>query len=196
MINLNFYNLTILILISIPMIQPQTDGSILRKKVCDRVSNLVTTFVTCKQVLSWLDYATTSLASQTDINTIFSEMTPMILGSLTSTQNTTFISTGAPLIFSLGVTGIQNSIDSLVNVMSNNLMPFAKQMEAFVITWRDDEMPTDVIVNQLYYYGLAFFTKKRIGTLFKRYKAAIGDKNFNSIKSSYSSLIKFNLYSV
>ncbi|CEF62052.1 Hypothetical protein SRAE_1000032700 [Strongyloides ratti] len=185
----------IVILPLISLIKCQSnDGSVLKKKACDRMANLVSTFITCQQLISILDQASGLIADGTDLNTTVSEMTSIILGSLTASQNVTAITKGAPLVFSLGISGIQKAISTLITVMTDNLMPLGEQLDSLAKMWIDDSMPRNVIVNQLYYYGLSFVTKKRIGTLFKRYKNAVGDKSFASIKSALNSLIKFNLY--
>uniref|UniRef100_A0A0N4ZQA5 Conjugative transfer protein n=1 Tax=Parastrongyloides trichosuri TaxID=131310 RepID=A0A0N4ZQA5_PARTI len=172
------------------------DGSAFHQKACDRLINLVTSLFPCSQITPWFQQAVDMFVAGDNISTVASNIVPTIMGSLTVNQNTTIITKGAPLIFTLGVTGIQDAINAIQPVMTNNLMPMGNQLETFIIQWNQEGMDKTKMKNQLYYYTLSFFTKKRIGTLMKRYKHSVGDSNFNSIKSAFGSIIFFNLYSV
>uniref|UniRef100_A0A0N5BNI6 Secreted protein n=1 Tax=Strongyloides papillosus TaxID=174720 RepID=A0A0N5BNI6_STREA len=180
------------------LVRSQTinNGSVLKQRACNRIKNLLTEFLTCEQLTSWFDYLTNSLADGKDINTTISGLQSVIMGSLTSSQNSTIVTKKAPLVLSLGISGTQNVTESLISVITNNLMPLGTQIESLVQTWIRENMDKNVMYNHIYYYALTFLTKKRIKTIFKRYKHVVGDSKYNTFKSAFGSLIKFDLYPV
>uniref|UniRef100_A0A0K0FMF8 Uncharacterized protein n=1 Tax=Strongyloides venezuelensis TaxID=75913 RepID=A0A0K0FMF8_STRVS len=118
------------------------------------------------------------------------------MASLISSQNSTIVTKRVPLVLSLDIFSTQNVTESLIFVVKNNLMPLVTQIESLVQTWISENMDKNVIYNHIYYYALTFLTKKRIKTMCKRYEHVVGDLKYNTFKSTFGSLIKFDLYPV
>uniref|UniRef100_A0A0K0EAG4 Uncharacterized protein n=1 Tax=Strongyloides stercoralis TaxID=6248 RepID=A0A0K0EAG4_STRER len=172
----------------------QINNLTLKEEAYNRVINNFSKLFTRDQINQIVDYVMEELYIGTDPSTIGNNLVSKITSMLTASQYGTVTIFGTVITTKLGLQGVNNFVNVLKNVSSNNLTPFMYQIQNRMIETKGENDTKQESLNDGLYYTLTFFSKKRFLTFSCRIKKHFTNYQWKVYYPAINDIVMFNLY--